>query len=154
MDLRQINTCRKVPLQVNFFRWRYFSLPSMSLIFLRAETIPSTIVISCPHGPLHKANMVRNNCLPTLSHFLFSLWLAPQKIGPALQPLSWIHNRKHGSAWSTESGGQGRLLASIEADGGLELGEADQPSFGALTKVRNAPTTCAGCTYFSIQTAI
>jgi hypothetical protein len=30
-----INTCRKVPLQVNFFRWRYFSLTSMSLIFLR-----------------------------------------------------------------------------------------------------------------------
>jgi hypothetical protein len=27
-------TCRKVPLQVNFFRWRHFALPSMSLIFL------------------------------------------------------------------------------------------------------------------------
>jgi hypothetical protein len=25
-DLRQINTCRKVPLQVNFFRWRHFAL--------------------------------------------------------------------------------------------------------------------------------
>ncbi len=32
--LRQINTCRKVPLQVNFFRWRHFALPSMSLILL------------------------------------------------------------------------------------------------------------------------
>ncbi len=34
--LRQINTCRKIPLQVNFFRWRLFALPSMSLIFLRS----------------------------------------------------------------------------------------------------------------------
>ncbi len=33
--LRQINTCRKVPLQVNFFRWRrHFALPSMSFNFL------------------------------------------------------------------------------------------------------------------------
>ncbi len=31
--LRQINTCCKVPLQVNFFRWRHFALPSMSLIY-------------------------------------------------------------------------------------------------------------------------
>ncbi len=35
MGLRQINTCRKVPLQFNFFRWGHFALPSMSLIFLR-----------------------------------------------------------------------------------------------------------------------
>jgi hypothetical protein len=42
--------------------------------------------------------------------------------------------------WSTESGGQGRLLASIEADGGLALGDAEQPPFGALTKVRNVST--------------
>jgi hypothetical protein len=28
-------TCCKVPLQVNFFRWRHFALPSMSLIFVR-----------------------------------------------------------------------------------------------------------------------
>ncbi len=34
--LRQINTWRKVPLQVNFifYRWRHFALPSISLIFL------------------------------------------------------------------------------------------------------------------------
>ncbi len=31
LGLRQINTCRKVPLQVIFFRWRHFALPSMSL---------------------------------------------------------------------------------------------------------------------------
>ncbi len=35
LGLRQINTCRKVPLQVNFFRWQNFALPSMSLNFLR-----------------------------------------------------------------------------------------------------------------------
>ena len=29
--LRKINTCRKVPLQVNFFRWRHFALLSVSL---------------------------------------------------------------------------------------------------------------------------
>ncbi len=37
LGLRQINTCRKVPLQVNIFRWRHFALPSMSLIFLRLK---------------------------------------------------------------------------------------------------------------------
>ncbi len=34
MFLRQINTCRKVPLKVDFCRWRHFALLSMSLIFL------------------------------------------------------------------------------------------------------------------------
>jgi hypothetical protein len=29
---RQINTCRKVPLQVNLFRWRHCALPSMSIL--------------------------------------------------------------------------------------------------------------------------
>jgi hypothetical protein len=37
LDLRQIDHCRKIPLQVNFFRWRHFALPSMSLIFLRVQ---------------------------------------------------------------------------------------------------------------------
>ncbi len=32
---RRINTCRKVPFQVNFYRWRHFALLSISLIFLR-----------------------------------------------------------------------------------------------------------------------
>ncbi len=40
LGLRQINTCRKVPLQVNFFKWRHFALLSMSLIFLRVKLIP------------------------------------------------------------------------------------------------------------------
>ncbi len=35
--LSQINTCREVPLQVNFFTWRHFALPPMSLIFLRVS---------------------------------------------------------------------------------------------------------------------
>ncbi len=34
LSLRHINTFRKVPLQVNFFRWLHFELTSMSLIFL------------------------------------------------------------------------------------------------------------------------
>ena len=34
LGLRQINTCRKVPLQGNYLRRRHFALPSMSLIFL------------------------------------------------------------------------------------------------------------------------
>jgi hypothetical protein len=29
LGLRSINTCRKVPLEVNFFRWRHFALPSI-----------------------------------------------------------------------------------------------------------------------------
>ncbi len=32
--LRKINTCREVPFQVNFFRWRHFALLSIGLIFL------------------------------------------------------------------------------------------------------------------------
>ncbi len=43
--LRQINTCRKVPLQLNFFRWRHFALLSISLIFLRA--MPTTAKNIC-----------------------------------------------------------------------------------------------------------
>ncbi len=35
LDLRHINTCRMVPLQVNYFKWGHFALPSMSLVFLR-----------------------------------------------------------------------------------------------------------------------
>ncbi len=40
-----LNTCNKVHLQVNFFRWRHFALPSMSLIFLRPQS-------NCPLSPL------------------------------------------------------------------------------------------------------
>ncbi len=52
--LRQINTCRKVPLQVNFFRWRHFALPFMSLIFLRVKHtifILRTLACSSCRGP-------------------------------------------------------------------------------------------------------
>jgi hypothetical protein len=38
LGLRQINTCRKVPLHVHFCRWRHFALPSLSLVFLRPPT--------------------------------------------------------------------------------------------------------------------
>ncbi len=38
LGLRQINTCRKVPLQVNFYMTT-FALPSMNLVFLRVEFI-------------------------------------------------------------------------------------------------------------------
>ncbi len=37
LGLRQINNWRKVPLHVNFFRWRHFALPSRSVIFLRFQ---------------------------------------------------------------------------------------------------------------------
>ncbi len=57
--LGPINTCRTVHTQVNFFRWRHFALPSMSLTFLRlvhifigGVSIPdswnSDISIPCP----------------------------------------------------------------------------------------------------------
>ncbi len=36
LGLIQIDSCRKVPLRVNFFRWRHFALPSMRHIFLWA----------------------------------------------------------------------------------------------------------------------
>jgi hypothetical protein len=35
LGLRQITTCRKAPLQVNYFRWQHFPLFSMGLLFLR-----------------------------------------------------------------------------------------------------------------------
>ncbi len=41
--LRQINTCRKVPLLVNFIRWRHFALPSMSLIY-KPTSFPSPLL--------------------------------------------------------------------------------------------------------------
>ncbi len=40
LGLRQIKTCRKVPLEVNFVKWRHFSLLSMSLIFLHFRPFP------------------------------------------------------------------------------------------------------------------
>jgi hypothetical protein len=48
LGLRQINTWRKVPSQVNCFRWRHFALPSMSLIFLRLAHSQSVIYL-CLH---------------------------------------------------------------------------------------------------------
>ncbi len=37
LGLRQISTCHEVSLHVNFFRWRHFAMPSVSLIFLRVK---------------------------------------------------------------------------------------------------------------------
>ncbi len=61
LGLGQISICRKVSLQVNFFRWRHFALPSMSLIVLRFRPIwkssfyknrslekPVAFIASCP----------------------------------------------------------------------------------------------------------
>ncbi len=38
----QINTCRQVPLQVNFVGWRHFSLLSISLLFLSEQWTQQT----------------------------------------------------------------------------------------------------------------
>jgi hypothetical protein len=56
IGLRQINTCRKVPLQVNFFRWRHFAFPSVSLIFLLSQYTVYT-------RANYKLNIVWNNIL-------------------------------------------------------------------------------------------
>ncbi len=45
-------TCPKVPLQVNFLRWRHFAFPSMSLIFLRLRTL---FMHRWPIFPLYKS---------------------------------------------------------------------------------------------------
>jgi hypothetical protein len=47
LDLGKINTCRKVPLHVIFWRWRHFALPSMSFIFLRFNDFLITARIAC-----------------------------------------------------------------------------------------------------------
>ncbi len=44
--LRQINTCRKVPIQVNLFRWRHFALLYIGLIFLRYYSSDSIAFIA------------------------------------------------------------------------------------------------------------
>ncbi len=56
LSLRQINICRKVSLQVSFFRWRHFALPSMSLIFQKQGTfrgwkMENWRFLSCPPPP-------------------------------------------------------------------------------------------------------
>ncbi len=45
--LGQITLCRKVPLQVNLFRWRHFALLSISLIFLRMGRIEARVYAWC-----------------------------------------------------------------------------------------------------------
>ncbi len=46
---RQINTCCKFPLQVNYLRWRHFALLSMSLVLLRCDNTGSWM---CTQGLL------------------------------------------------------------------------------------------------------
>jgi hypothetical protein len=48
--LRQINACLKVPLQVNFFRWRNFTVPSMSLFFYGVPPLPYRCVLCVTHS--------------------------------------------------------------------------------------------------------
>jgi hypothetical protein len=62
LGLRQINTCGKVPLQVNFFRRPHFAMPSMSLVFLRC--LPSSIlsftrILWDKHGRWYRYNPSR-----------------------------------------------------------------------------------------------
>ncbi len=45
--LQSMNTCRKVLLQVNFFTWRHFSMPSTSLIYLRLSCSPQYTEVRC-----------------------------------------------------------------------------------------------------------
>ncbi len=47
LGLRQINTCRKAPLQNTIFSWKQFALPSMSLIFLRSAASNYRVLIRC-----------------------------------------------------------------------------------------------------------
>ncbi len=49
LGLRQINTCRKVPLifLINIFRWKQFALPSVSLIFLRLAASNYRVLLRC-----------------------------------------------------------------------------------------------------------
>jgi hypothetical protein len=47
MGFRQIKTCRKVPLQVHFFRWRHFALPSISLICLQCTWTKENCLLVC-----------------------------------------------------------------------------------------------------------
>ncbi len=73
LGLRQINNCRKVHLQVNFFRWRHFALPSMSLLFLRPYPTPppSNEQYPGPHSVKFNTNvylLLRRRCPNTLNY--------------------------------------------------------------------------------------
>ncbi len=72
--LRQINTCRKVPLQVNFLRWRHLALLSISLIFLNSSffSSSSTFSLSLPLGlyDFPSSSFLRFSLSFFLSHLL------------------------------------------------------------------------------------
>ncbi len=66
----QINTCRKVPLQVNFVRWRHFALPSLILIFLRCRLSVQFLIVGA------QLSMMLINCF--CFHVFFSLYQSPK----------------------------------------------------------------------------
>ncbi len=84
LGLRQIITCRKVPLRVNFFKWRHFALPSsMSLIFLRLK---NTQFIMNRTFALVSSSRQRAPCsLPVFWIHKYLLWIRIQiRISPSV----------------------------------------------------------------------
>jgi hypothetical protein len=72
LSLRQINTCRIVPLQVNFFRWRHFCIAFMSLITV--ETVshftPQVFMLFLKHSVNESKSFIcKHAAFETWSHF-------------------------------------------------------------------------------------
>jgi hypothetical protein len=84
LGLRQINTCRKVPLQAKFFRRRHFTLPSVTLIFLRPIPIPTSLFLI-----LEASSSLSSSLFGSSSYFFFLS--TPSILLPtSLPPLSII----------------------------------------------------------------
>ncbi len=60
LSLIQINTFSKVPLPVNFFRWRHFAMPSMSLIFLLNTSPAIVFLLTFPAQSFKESATIRH----------------------------------------------------------------------------------------------
>ncbi len=92
LGVRQINTCRKVPLQDNFLDDDiHFPLPSVSLIFLRVDW---TMVAECSHDMGGMASL--GHSMMTKSKFhrkkKWIEWIYPWTTG---YPTVWIKQSRH-----------------------------------------------------------
>ncbi len=98
LGLIQMNTRHKVPLQVKFFRWRHFALPSMSLIFLCRVYSPCTGCVSTPQEKNEHARtcMVCRICCYHLYYYYLYAWLR----NLALQRQLWSARHFERSAYT------------------------------------------------------
>ncbi len=107
----EINTCRKVPLHVNFFRRRHFALPSMSLIFLRnnyqnegfqwcrdefsLNKVSLNNILINPLDSEILGQIIPDHCVPILNQNKYSLCSWDGKSQTLMSDTSSFHLFKH-----------------------------------------------------------